>query len=62
MIPTTDLDAILEQVRDALTQDDWARAVALIEGLRPPDQADLFGELSTEGRNLKRKKLAGRIF
>jgi magnesium transporter len=51
MVTPTDLDAILEQVRDALTHDDWAKAVALIEGLRPPDQADLFGELSTEVQN-----------
>lgn len=51
MVTPTDLDAILEQVRDALTQEDWAKAVGLIEGLRPPDQADLFGELSTEVQN-----------
>jgi len=32
-------------VREALAQGDWDQAVALVEALRPPDQADLFGEL-----------------
>jgi magnesium transporter len=32
-------------VREALTGEDWDQAVALVEALRPPDQADLFGEL-----------------
>jgi magnesium transporter len=40
-----DVDAILEQVRDALAGEDWNQAVALVEALRPPDQADVFGEL-----------------
>ncbi len=39
------VDSILEQVRQALSKGDWSRAVALIEALRPPDQADLFGDL-----------------
>jgi len=40
-----DVDAILEQVREALAEGDWHHAVALVEGLRPPDQADLFSDL-----------------
>jgi len=40
-----DVDATLSQVREALAEEDWDRAVALVEALRPPDQADLFGEL-----------------
>jgi magnesium transporter len=40
-----DVDAALEEVREALSKGDWGRAVALVEALRPPDQADLFGEL-----------------
>lgn len=43
-----DIDLILSQVRAALAAGDWDRAVALIESLRPPDQADLFGELPPE--------------
>jgi len=40
-----DVDAILEQVRGALAEENWDQAVALVEALRPPDQADLFGDL-----------------
>jgi len=40
-----DVDVILEQVREALAGEDWNQAVALVEALRPPDQADIFGEL-----------------
>jgi magnesium transporter len=40
-----DVDTTLDQVREALAQGDWDQAVALVEALRPPDQADLFGEL-----------------
>ncbi len=43
-----DIDTILAQVRMALAAGEWDRAVALIESLRPPDQADLFGELPPE--------------
>ena len=39
------VDAILEQVREALAEGDWHQAVALVEALRPPDQADLFSDL-----------------
>ncbi len=50
-IEQTDIDAVLEQVREALNKEDWKQAVALIESLRPPDQADLFGELPPEVQN-----------
>jgi magnesium transporter len=40
-----DVDAILEQVREALSRGDWKQATALVEALRPPDQAEVFGEL-----------------
>lgn len=43
-----DIDALLEEVRAALAEGDWKRAVALIEALRPPDQAELFSELPPE--------------
>jgi magnesium transporter len=41
----TDVDRILDHVREALAREDWDQAVALVEALRPPDQADVFGEL-----------------
>jgi len=40
------MDVVLDEVREALTDKDWDRAVALVEALRPPDQADVFEELS----------------
>jgi magnesium transporter len=40
-----DIDAILDQVREALAKEDWNQAVTLVEALRPPDQADLFSDL-----------------
>jgi magnesium transporter len=40
-----DIDAVLDQVREALAQENWNQAVALVEALRPPDQADLFSDL-----------------
>jgi len=42
------LDYILAQLRAALERDDLAGAVATIQALRPPDQADLFAELDDE--------------
>ena len=42
------LDDVLVQLRDALEKDDLATAAAIIEALRPPDQADLFTELDDE--------------
>jgi len=41
-----EIDIVLKQVREALAKGDWDRAATLVEALRPPDQADLFGELS----------------
>lgn len=41
----TEVDNAIEQVREALAQGDWNQAVALVEALRPPDQAEIFGEL-----------------
>jgi len=41
----TDIDQVLTQVRAALARGQWGRAAALVEALRPPDQADLFNEL-----------------
>lgn len=49
---TVDIDLILSQVRVALAAGEWDRAVALIESLRPPDQADLFGELPPEEQDV----------
>lgn len=43
-----DIDLVLSQVRAALAAGDLDQAIALIESLRPPDQADLFGELPPE--------------
>lgn len=48
MIDLTNLDEILDEVREALTTEDWDRAVSLVEALRPPDQADVFEELTPE--------------
>lgn len=47
MLQTT-LDTVLARVRAQLEQGNLAAAVALIEALRSPDQADLFVELETE--------------
>ncbi|HEX6304447.1 MAG TPA: magnesium transporter [Anaerolineales bacterium] len=47
-----DIDSVLEQVREALTAENWRRAVELVEALRPPDQADLFEELSMGDQDL----------
>ncbi len=45
MFDITNIEEILEDVRQALTDEDWDRAVALVGALRPPDQADVFEEL-----------------
>ena len=42
------LDDILVRLRDVLERDDLVAAAAIIESLRPPDQADLFTELDDE--------------
>jgi len=44
-VDRVDIDAILDRVREALADGNWNQAVALVESLRPPDQADLFGDL-----------------
>jgi len=44
------LDDILAHVRAALERDDVTGAVAIIEGLRPADQAELFADLHGEHR------------
>lgn len=49
---SVDIDAVLAQVRTALAAGQWDRAVALIESLRPPDQADLFGELPPQDQDV----------
>lgn len=46
-----DIDAVLAEVRAALAEGNWKRAVALIETLRPPDQADVFEELPPEAQD-----------
>jgi magnesium transporter len=48
VVDITDVNLVLDEVRDALTSEDWDRAVALVEALRPPDQADVFEELSPD--------------
>ena len=42
------LDNILARLRAALERDDLSGAAAIIEALRPPDQADLFADLDEE--------------
>jgi len=42
------LEDILTQLRTALEHEDVASAAAIVEALRPPDQADLFAELDDE--------------
>lgn len=46
-----EVEVILNQVREALTKDDWSEAIQLVEALRPPDQADIFEELSPEDQS-----------
>lgn len=47
----TALDDVLSEVRAYLEQEDLAGAVALIESMRSPDQADLFAELNEADRS-----------
>jgi magnesium transporter len=42
------LDDVLASLRAALERNDLADATAILEALRPPDQADLFSELGDE--------------
>jgi len=48
VVDLTNMDIVLDEVREALTDEDWDRAVALVEALRPPDQADVFEVLSPD--------------
>jgi magnesium transporter len=50
VVDITDINVVLEEVREALTSEDWDRAVNLVESLRPPDQADIFEELSKDSQ------------
>ena len=43
-----DVDSALQDIRDALDAGNWDRAAALIEALKPPDQAELFDDLALE--------------
>jgi len=45
VVDITNVNLVLDELRDALTAEDWDRAVALVEALRAPDQADFFEEL-----------------
>ncbi|MGH2538491.1 MAG: magnesium transporter [Candidatus Promineifilaceae bacterium] len=46
----THLDTVLAQLRETLERDDVAAAAAIIEALRPADQADVFEELADEAQ------------
>ncbi|MFQ5577966.1 MAG: magnesium transporter MgtE N-terminal domain-containing protein [Anaerolineae bacterium] len=52
------LDDVLVQIRAALKNDDLTRAAAIIERLRPPDQASLFAELDDDDQIALLPKLA----
>jgi magnesium transporter len=47
-IENIDIDQVLEQVRSALSEGNWDQVIALLEPLRPPDQATLFEDLDPE--------------
>jgi magnesium transporter len=51
MVDITDINLILDEVRNALTAEEWDRAVNLVEALRPPDQADVFEVLSKDNQS-----------
>ncbi|MBM4459573.1 MAG: magnesium transporter [Chloroflexi bacterium] len=46
-----ELEEILVRVRQALAEQHWDQAVALVEALRPADQADVFIELPSEDQD-----------
>ena len=52
-----DLDALLEQVREALEHDDLDAAITLLDGLRVPDRADIFDELDDDDQSILLPKL-----
>jgi len=45
------IEDVLDQLREALSGEDWDRAVDLVEGMRPADQADVFNELSPDSQD-----------
>jgi len=51
VVDITDINNVLDEVREALTAEDWDRAVDLVEALRSPDQADIFEELSKDSQS-----------
>lgn len=51
MVDVTNINDALDDLREALTAKDWDRAVALVEALRPPDQADVFEELHPDAQS-----------
>jgi len=52
-----DINEVLVEVREALTQENWDQAVSLVEGLRPADQADVFTELTDDTQDKLLPKL-----
>lgn len=54
----SELENILEQVRASLEKDDISQAVAVIEGLYPPDQAGLLSELEESDQQMLFPQLA----
>jgi len=54
------LDQTLDQVQAYLEVGDLAGAIALIEALRPPDQADVFEELRIGEQEMLLPRLGGR--
>jgi len=46
-----EVDAAFAEIREALDAHDWDRAAALVEALRPPDQAELFDDLDPDEQN-----------
>lgn len=42
------VDQVLEQIREALERNDFARAAEIIQMYRPPDQAEVFSELEDD--------------
>ncbi len=47
-----DLDKVLEEIRHALEQHDFQKAVAILEEYRPADQAEIFTDLTDEEQRL----------
>lgn len=45
------VDDVLAELREALTEENWNLAVEIVEALRPPDQAEVFNELSPDNQD-----------